>query len=86
MFAVVFVGACTYLKSLNCGDLAVLGSSAPMVMGMTPAAPLAPVMPLLGSLYAEDVCKALVAIANAQPSQTPTPATIPISAASPIPK
>lgn len=69
--AVVAAGACTYLKNLNCADLAVLGTSAPMVMGMTPAAPLSPVMPLLGALYAENVCKAVVSVADTRTAKGP---------------
>jgi hypothetical protein len=81
---VIAVGACSYLKDLNCGDLAVLGTTAPMVMGMTPAAPLSPVMPLLGALYAENVCKAAVAVSVASAAATPTPAAV--TAAPPAPK
>lgn len=81
IFAVVFAGACSYLKNLNCADLAVLGTTAPMVMQFSPAAPMAPLVPMLGALYAENFCKAVVSVSDAAatPTPAPSPVAIPIS-------
>lgn len=76
MFTVVAAGACSYLRNLNCADVATLGTTAPMLMQFSPAAPMAPIMPTLGALYAENFCKAVVSVSDTAATPTPLPSPV----------